>query len=209
MNEIRLLGKKVIVDKSPLLLSYSPSDDWQNYWCVKSGNWYCDGEWLIGDEPENKGGILFSKEFYEDDVMMSFYVKTALPATRDLNAVFCARWDDETDYLGTSYVCGLNGWYENKSGIERNEVGCESALYSTTTLYKYEPGTLVKLSLGAINGHCFMCVDDTLITELIDPNPIAGGHIGFSAYCTKLMIKDIEIRKIYWEEFIQKYKPEY
>ena len=209
MNEIKLLGKKVIMDKSEVLLKYSPGNDWKDYWDIKSGNWSVDDGWLIGDEPGNKGGILFSKEFYEDNVMMTFSVKTALPATRDLNAVFCAHWDDETDYLGTSYVCGLNGWYENKSGIERNEVGCESALYSTTSLYKYEPGSLVKMTFGAIDGQCFMVVDDTLITELIDPNPIKGGHIGFSAYCTKLMIKDIEIRKIYWEEFIQKYKPEY
>ncbi|MBR2916364.1 MAG: hypothetical protein IKC07_02020 [Clostridia bacterium] len=209
MNEIKLLGKKVIIDKSPILLKYSPSDDWKDYWDVKSGNWSVEDGWLIGDEPGNKGGILFSKEFYEDNVMMTFSVKTALPATRDLNAVFCAHWDEETDYLGTSYVCGLNGWYENKSGIERNEVGCESALYSTTTLYKYEPGTLVRMTFGAIDGQCFMVVDDTLITELIDPNPIKGGHIGFSAYCTKLMIKDIEIRKIHWEKFIQTYKPEY
>ncbi len=209
MKEIRLLGKKVIPDKSPVLLSYSPADDWQDFWTVKSGNWSCDGEYIIGDEPGNKGGILFSKEFYNDNVMMTFTGKTVLPATRDLNAVFCARWDDETDYLGTSYVCGLNGWYENKSGIERNEVGCESALYSTTTLYEYVPGTEVQMTFGAIDGHSFMVVDDVLITELIDPNPIKGGHIGFSAYCTKLMIKDITIRKIYWEEFIQRYEPEY
>ena len=209
MNEILLLGKKVIMDKSPVLLDYKPGDDWKDYWTVKSGNWSLKDGYIIGDEPENKGGILFSKEFYEDDVMLTFKGKTVLPATRDLNAVFCARWDDETDYLGTSYVCGLNGWYENKSGIERNEVGCESALYSTTKLYKYEPGKEVEMTFGAIGGQCFMVVDGQLITELIDPNPIKGGHIGFSAYCTKLAIKDIKIQKIYWEEFIQRYEPEY
>ena len=209
MNEILLLGKKVIMDKSPVLLDYKPGDDWKDFWTVKSGNWKCENGCIIGDEPENKGGILFSKEFYEDNVMLTFTGKTVLPATRDLNAVFCARWDDETDYLGTSYVCGLNGWYENKSGIERNEVGCESALYSTTKLYKYEPGKEVTMTFGAIDGQCFMVVDGELITELIDPNPIKGGHIGFSAYCTKLEIKDIKIQKIYWEEFIQRYEPEY
>lgn len=209
MNEILLLGKKVIMDKSPVLLDYKPGDDWEDYWTVKSGNWSVEDGYIIGDEPENKGGILFSKEFYEDNVMLTFKGKTVLPATRDLNAVFCARWDDKTDYLGTSYVCGLNGWYENKSGIERNEVGCESALYSTTKLYKYEPGKEVEMTFGAINGQCFMVVDGQLITELIDPNPIKGGHIGFSAYCTKLAICDIKIQKIYWEEFIQRYEPEY
>ncbi len=209
MKNIHLLYKKVIMDKSPVILKYSPSEDWQDYWTVKSGNWSCKDGYLIGDEPENKGGILFSKERYEDDVMMSFTVKTALPATRDLNAVFCANWDEDRDYLGVSYVCGLNGWYENKSGIERAGRGVDSVLYSTTSLYKYTPGTEVRMTVGAINGHSFMVVDDVLVTELIDPNPIKGGHVGFSAYCTKLMIKDIEIRKIYWEEFIQRYTPEY
>ncbi len=209
MNEIKLLGKKIIVDKSPLLLKYSPSDDWREYWDAKSGDWECDGEWIIGTEPENKGGILFSKEFYEDNVMMSFDIKTALPATRDLNGVFCARWDEPTDYLGDCYVCGLNGWYENKSGIERNIVGQDSILYSTTSLFKYTPGELVHMTFGAIDGHSFMVVNDELVTELIDPNPLKGGHIGFSAYCTKLMIKNIEIRKIHWEEFIQRYTPEF
>ncbi len=28
MKDILLLGKKVIADKSPLILKYSPSDDW-------------------------------------------------------------------------------------------------------------------------------------------------------------------------------------
>lgn len=209
MNEIKLLGKKIIVDKSPLLLKYSPSDDWREYWDVKSGDWECDGEWIIGTEPLNKGGILFSREFYEDNVMMSFDIKTALPATRDLNGVFCARWDEPTDYLGDCYVCGLNGWYENKSGIERNVVGKDSILYSTTSLFKYTPGELVHMTFGAIDGHGFMVVNDELVTELIDPNPLKGGHIGFSAYCTRLMIKNIEIRKIHWEEFIQRYTPEF
>lgn len=209
LKNIHLLGKKVIIDKSPVLFSYKPGEDWKDFWCVKSGNWRYEDGYIIGDEPENKGGILFSKEFYKDNVMLTFVGKTVLPATRDLNAVFCSRWDENTDYLGTSYVCGLNGWYENKSGIERNEVGCESYLYSTTSAFKYEPGTEVEMTFGAIDGHCFMVVDDLLVTELIDPDPIKGGHIGFSAYCTKLAIKDITIRKIFWEEFLQSYEPEY
>lgn len=65
------------------------------------------------------------------------------------------------------------------------------------------------MTAGAIDGHTFMVVDDVLVSELIDPMPIFGGHLGFSAYCTKLRIKDIEVRKIYHEKFIQKYEPEF
>ena len=163
MNEIKLLGKKVIMDKSPLLLKYSPSDDWKDYWDVKSGNWSVEDGWLIGDEPGNKGGILFSKEFYEDNVMMTFSVKTALPATRDLNAVFCAHWDDETDYLGTSYVCGLNGWFADKAGIERGASGGRMTFRSLNSLYKYTPGKEIRMTCGAVDGHTFMLVDGEIV----------------------------------------------
>ena len=206
MNEISLLGKKIYMDKSPLLLKYSPDEDWQKYWQVMAGDWRMENGWLIGTENGNKGGILFSRESFEKNVMLSFTAATVLPATRDVNAVYCAHWDEKTDYLADSYVCGLNGWYDGKSGIERN---LTSNLYSTTSLYQYIPGTEVRMTAGAIDGHNFMVVDGKLVTELIDPSPIKGGHVGFSPYCTILKIKDIEIREIYWEKQKQHYDPEF
>ena len=206
MNEISLLGKKIYMDKSPLLLKYSPDEDWQKYWKVMAGDWRMENGWLIGTENGNKGGILFSRESFDKNVMLSFTAATVLPATRDVNAVYCAHWDKKTDYLADSYVCGLNGWYDGKSGIERN---LTSNLYSTTSLYQYIPGTEVRMTAGAIDGHNFMGVDGKLVTELIDPSPIKGGHVGFSPYCTILKIKDIEIREIYWEKQKQHYDPEF
>ena len=206
MNEISLVGKKIYIDKSPLLLKYSPDEDWQKYWQVMAGDWRMENGWLIGTENGNKGGILFSRESFDKNVMLSFTAATVLPATRDVNAVYCAHWDEKTDYLADSYVCGLNGWYDGKSGIERN---LTSNLYSTTSLYQYIPGTEVRMTAGAIDGHNFMVVDDQLVTELIDPSPIKGGHVGFSPYCTILKIKDIEIREIYWEKQKQHYDPEF
>ena len=205
-NEIHLWGKKVLLDKSPIIMKYSPSSDWLEHWDVKLGHWECDGEYLIGSERKSYAAILFSKQRFTGDIMFSFTVKTVLPATRDLNAVFCAEWDDEKDDLGESYVCGLNGWYEHKSGIERNP---QPGLNSISPLYHYEPGTEIHMIAGAVNGHCFMVVDDVLITELYDPNPLVGGHVGFSPYCTKLRIKDIEVREIKWENFPQTYEPEF
>ena len=206
MNEISLLGKKIYMDKSPLLLKYSPDENWQKYWQVMAGSWRMENGWLIGTENGNKGGILFSRESFDKNVMLTFTAATVVPATRDVNAVYCAHWDKKTDYLADSYVCGLNGWYDGKSGIERN---LTSNLYSTTSLYQYIPGTEVRMTAGAIDGHNFMVVDDQLVTELIDPSPIKGGHVGFSPYCTILKIKDIEIREIYWEKQKQHYDPEF
>lgn len=205
MKDIKLLGKKILFSQSPLLLDYKPSENWLKYWTPMSGEWKYENGHLIGIEEGNMGGILFSKEFYKQNVMLTFTVSTILPATRDLNAVFCAKWDKTKDYLGESYVCGLNGWFENKSGIERNL----SKVYSTTSLYKYIPGKEIRMTCGSIDGHTFMVVDDELVTELIDENPIYGGHVGFSAYCTMLKIKDIQIREIKWEKFEQSYDPEF
>ena len=206
MKDIKLAGKKVLFEKSPILFSYKPSENWEEYFDVKSGNWYYSDGAIIGEENTNKGGILFTKEFFDKDVMLCFTGSTVLPATRDLNAVWAANWDEKTDYLGESYVCGLNGWWENKAGIERN---LGNGLFTLNSAFKYTPGTEVRMVCGSINGHCFMVVDDVIITEVMDPNPISGGHVGFSAYCTKLRITDIEVREICWEKFKQKYEPEF
>ena len=168
------------------------------------GDWKEEDGWLIGAERGNLGGILFSRESYDCDVIFSFTMKTVLPATRDLNALFCAHW--ENGYLGNAYVVGLNGWWEHKSGIERSP---ETGLRSLTGSYHYTPGTEVRMTTGIIGGHSFLCVDDEIVAELIDPNYISGGHVGFSPYCTKLAIKDIQVRRAVYEEFIQSYEPEF
>lgn len=205
-KDILLLGKVIHWDSSPVLLDYQPGENWQEIWDPKLGHWECRDGYLTGSEPGNFGGILLSRAFYEDNVMMKFTVSTVLPATRDLNAVFCTTWDDPVNYLKKSYVVGLNGWYENKSGIERFP---EEELRSLTSLYRYEPGTEVEILTGAIDGHCFLFADGVLVQELIDRDPIKGGHVGFSPYSTALKIRDIQVRKIHWEPREQFYTPEF
>ena len=205
-NEILLLGKKIFWDKSEILLDYQPDENWQSVWDAKLGHWECKDGYLIGSEPGNFGGILLSKQVFSDNVMMRFKVSTVLPATRDLNAVFCTTWDDSVNYLKKSYVVGLNGWYENKSGIERFP---EEEMRSLTSLYQYTPGTEVEILTGAIDGHCFLFADGVLVQELIDSDPIRGGHVGFSPYSTILKIRDIQVRKIAWQKREQIYEPEF
>lgn len=205
-NEILLLGKKIFWDRSEILMDYQPDAHWQDLWDAKLGHWECKDGYLIGSEPGNFGGILLSKEYFSDNVMMRFKMSTLLPATRDLNAVFCTTWDDSVNYLKKSYVVGLNGWYDNKSGIERFP---EEELRCLTSLYHYTPGTEVEILTGAIDGHCFLFADGVLVQELIDSDPIRGGHIGFSPYSTALKIRDIQVRKICWEKREQIYEPEF
>lgn len=206
-QEILLLNKRIFVDRSPVLLSYQPDEHWQEIWDAKGGNWYYENGYLVGAEPDNKGGILLSKERFDTDVLFSFTMASVLPATRDLNAVFCVTWDEDINYLKKGYICGLNGWYDHKSGIERFP---EDELRSLTPLYQYEPGTEVRITTGSVKGHSFLMVDGILIQELVDNmDPISGGHVGFSPYSTVLRIKDIEVRKICWKERVQSYEPEF
>lgn len=208
MKDILLLGKKIKVEDCEIVLDYDATSDsdFTKLFQVMAGNWYHDGEYLIGEELENKGGILFSKEKFNFNVLLTIEMATILPATRDLNAVWCASWDSNTDYLKEAYVCGLNGWYDNLSGIER----CgENGFYTSTSLYEYKLGEFIKMDCGSIGGHCFMYVDGKLITEICDPHPLYEGYIGISPYCTKLKIKRITVRKIHFSERHQYYEPEF
>lgn len=206
MKELKLLGKHVELAKCPVLLSYQPDANWQETWQVMAGEWKEENGWLIGAERGNKGGILFSRDSFEGDIIFSFTAKTVLPATRDVNALFCAHWDRDIDYLGNAYIIGLNGWYEHKSGIERSP---ETGLRCLTGAYQYTPGSEVRITTGIIENHTFLYVDGVLITELIDPAAIADGHVGFSPYCTMLAIKDIEVRRALYTPLEQSYEPEF
>ena len=65
MKNIHLLGKKIIFDKSKLLLSYKPDEKWLDYWTPKSGDWEYQDGCLIGTETGNMGGIMLYKEYFD------------------------------------------------------------------------------------------------------------------------------------------------
>lgn len=206
MENLLLLGKSILFDASPVLLHSLPDENWTEIWQPKGGQWYFENGWLHGLERNNRGGILLSKQSFDQDVMLCFTAASVLPATRDLNGLYCAQWDEQADYLRSGYIAGLNGWYDGKSGIESFP---ENGLNATTPLYRYEPGSEVRICMGSVDGHNFLSVDGTLIAELIDPHPYRTGHVGFSPYCTHFKIRDIEVLKIVWEKRIQSYEPEF
>ena len=212
MKDIKLVGKRIIANKCKTLINYDPDDNFTDIFDIKAGEWKYERGYLIGKEDGNKGGILFTKQVFDKPVMLSFTAASVLPATRDVNAVFCASWDDEKNDLGDSYVCGVGGWYDNKAGLERNVKGADGgcSFRSLTSSYKYTAGKEIRLTCGAIDGHLFMVIDDELVSEHVETvNPLTIGHVGFSPYCTVLRIKDIEVKEIYYETVEEGYKPEF
>ncbi len=207
MKNILLLGGEIVVDRCEKVFACAPDADWEKHFEVMRGKWERRDGALIGEYPGNQGGILLTRREYGDGYMMRCRMGTVLPATRDVNCIFCGHWDYGKDCLDDSYICGLNGWYDGKSGIERNDDGYFKSL---TNSYRYTPGTEVEMCVGSFGGHTFMVVDDELVTEFIDPvNPLCEGRFGFSPYCTRLRVRDVEISKIFWRAKEQSYTPEF
>ena len=206
MKELKLLGKIIDLDECPVLLSCSPSDGWQEQWQVMDGEWEKCGEWLVGTERGNSGGILLSRTRFDQDVVFSYTSKTILPASRDINCLFCAEWDTDKDELKTSYITGINGWYEGKSGLERHP---EDQIKAINGLYTYEPGKEIRVTCGSVQGHAFLYIDGALICELVDPDGLTGGRVGFSPFCTRMAVKDIEVRAAKFRPRIHEYAPEF
>ena len=108
-------------------------------------------------------------------------------------------WDDEINYLENTYV--PNSRYEIKAvlrAVPKQACGA----------YTYTPGKKIRIITGILKKYNFLYSNDVLVSELIDPHAIAGIHIGFSPYCTKLAIRDVEMRRVVYHDFLQTYDPE-
>ena len=209
-KDILLLGKKIVINKSEIVFNFNAETmDYKEHFDVKAGNWIQENGYLIGTELGNQGGIIYTNKCFDYDILVTINMGTVLPATRDVNAVWHSHWDQNIDYLGDSYVCGVNGWYENKSGIERSG---SHGFYTSTSLYKYKRGEDIKLQFGSIGSFVFMLVNNELITEMDDPYPLKDGYVGISPYCTKLKVKSVEVRKLTKESIEERkqfYNPEF
>ena len=72
LKELHLLGKLVKLDECPILLDSQPDANWQKDWQVMAGEWKVEDGYLIGAERGNKGGILFSRQSFDCDVIFTF-----------------------------------------------------------------------------------------------------------------------------------------
>ncbi|MCQ2446619.1 MAG: DUF1080 domain-containing protein, partial [Clostridia bacterium] len=73
-------------------------------------------------------------------------------------------------------------------------------------------GRVYHFLVGDIKGHIFICIDDKLVLEITDNNPIDGnvyGKIGFEAYCSKLKFKNVKIRRVTYEPDSKRYEPKF
>ena len=210
MNTILLMKKRILLDSSKILYDKPVSqEEFSAEWTVHHSQWKVKAGWLEGENPGNWPGMAVLKQDFPGNVLVEFEAQTILPSSHDINVMWNGEWLPETDQRGLAYVAGLQGWWTGKVGIEKSN---EYKFMLGTPLYNFEPGKIYKIQAGSIDGHCFILADGKLLLEGMDPNPIDNQKytkVGFEAYCSKIRIRNIIIRKISWEAVDMKYEVDF
>lgn len=196
---LNIMKKEIDVEKSQILFD-SPFtiENVAKDWKVFGGQWKVEDGWLTGKNPENCPGMIICNIDFPGNVLLDFEARTVLPSTHDIDVMWNGGWNEEKNERDIAYVAGLQGWWEGKVGIEKSP---EYKLNVTTQLFDFVPGRTYHVQCGSIDGHCFVFVDEKLIIELTDPEPIDAqkyAKVGFEAYCSFIQVKNLKIRQIHW-----------
>lgn len=210
MNTITLMKKKILLDSSKVLYDKPvTSEDFSGLWTVHHSEWKVKDGWLVGENPGNWPGMAILKQDFPGNVMVEFEAQTIMPSSHDINVMWNGEWLSETDQRGIAYVAGLQGWWTGKVGIEKSN---DYRFMVGTPLFDFKPGKTYWIQAGSIDGHCFIIADGKLLLEAMDPDPIDNQKyikVGFEAYCSKVCIRNIRIRQIFWEPVELKYEVEF
>jgi len=207
---LKIIRKRIDVERSPLLAEdHFQSDDVNERWTVCSGEWWIEDGWLTGKNPDNAPGMIISKDDYPGNVLLDFEARTVLPCTHDIDVMWNGCWDANTNERGVAYVAGVAGWWDGKVGIEKSP---EYKMTACTPIFDFTPGNTYRVQCGSIDGHCFIFIDEKLVLEITDPDPIDSqkyAKIGFEAYSSYIQIRNLTVRSICWEAVDQHYDPEF
>lgn len=207
---IQLMKKQLFPEKMEVLYNKPfTKETIEKDFVIKGGEWWVDDEWLYGKNPENNPGMIISKEDYFGDILLEFDAAAVPPCTHDINFMWHGSWNEKTNTRHIAYVAGLEGWWDGKVGFEKSP---EYKLNAANPTFDFTPGQVYHIIAGDINGHIFVVVDDVLVLEVTDPNPIDGnifGKIGFEAYCSFIKIKNLSIKRVAFKEDPKSYVPEF
>jgi hypothetical protein len=210
MSTITLMKKRILLDSSKVLYDEQVTpEDFANLWTVHHSKWEVKDGWLVGENPGNWPGMAILNQDFQGNVLVEFEAQTLLPSSHDINVMWNGEWLSENDQRGIAYVAGLQGWWTGKVGIEKSN---DYRFMVGTPLFDFDPGKIYKIQAGSIDGHCFIIADGKLLLEAMDPDPIDSQKytkVGFETYCSKIRIRSIRIRQIYWVPLEMKYEAEF
>jgi hypothetical protein len=210
MSTITLMKKRILLDSSKILYDKPVTEeDLHRLWNVYHSKWQVKDGWLEGENPGNWPGMAILKQDFPGNILVEFEAQTILPSSHDINVMWNGEWLESTNQRGIAYVAGLQGWWTGKVGIEKSN---DYKFMVGTPLFDFEPGKIYRIQAGSINGHCFILANGKLLLEAMDPDPIDNQKctkVGFEAYCSKIRIRNIRIREIYWEPVNMKYEVEF
>jgi len=189
---LKIFGKEIDTAKSEVLFDVPFTDEnLARYYDICKPKWAIENDWLAG---KNYGIILTKEDFY-GDILIEFEARTILPSTHDIIFVFNAAWDSANNQHKTGYIGGIEGWFESKAGIEKAP---DWKLLALTPLFDFKPGQTYFIQAGNIQGHIFLFIDDKLIIETIDHDPIDTtkyGKVGFDTYDSYAQYRNLKIMR--------------
>ncbi len=163
-------------------------------WEISGGDWSCENGICKGVYRENGGGLIYTHRQFPGDIMLDFYGTIISPCNNDLNFSFRANgWNYEKNDADIGYIGGLNGWYINRTGIEKYP-GCYLA--ALTERFKAESDVEYHIQTGIAGSTCFLAVDGEMIITLNDPDPITADdccRVGLGTYCSQIHFRDFRV----------------
>lgn len=208
---MKLLKKELLLDQCETLYHCGEmtQEILESDFIVKGGTWSVQDGWLVGENRENFAAMVISRDNYFGNVMLDFRAATVLPCTHDINAMWNGSWNEDKNIRDVAYVAGLQGWWHGKVGFEKSP---DYQLNAATPLFPFNPGEEYHIQMGSIDGHVFVIVNGKLVLEVTDPDPIDAskyGKIGFEAYCAKVKIRDISVKRVAYHTLEENYIPEF
>lgn len=210
MDTLLLMRKRILIDSCKVLYDHPMTPGhFTSAWTIHHSRWTVEDGWITGENNGNWPGMAILKQDFPGNVLVEFEAQTILPSSHDINVMWNGEWLEDKDQRGIAYVAGLEGWWTGKVGIEKSN---DYKFMVGTPLFGFEPGKIYRIQAGSINGHCFILADGKLLIEAMDPDPIDNRKytkVGFEAYCSRIRIRNITIRQIYWEPVEMKYEEEF
>lgn len=199
---------KTEVSEGELLFREDFSDGWESRWEITGGEWTAKDGAVTGLYRGNAGGLIYTNEEFKGDIILDFYGKILSPCNNDLNFSFRTKgWDYGANDADVGYIAGLNGWWNNRTGIERYP-SCE--LHAMNASFVAESDREYHIQTGIVGKVCFIAVDGALTVQMGDPDPITEyNRVGLGTYCSHITFRDFKIYRANSRQVPLRYTPKF